>query len=75
MLRYSAPQGSFKYTARGLGIIANRVYKAFVVGGGTTHSATASTLPLLLNRLEADRIPYTLTAHPGKGYIVERIDE
>lgn len=39
--------------------------------GTSTHSASATTLPLVLERLEEARVPYSLFAHPGRGYFVQ----
>lgn len=40
---------------------------------GTTHSASAMTLPLIINRCEQEKIPYVLKAMPGAGYRIERM--
>lgn len=44
-------------------------------GGTSSHSARGDTLRLIVQRLEEARCPYTLTAIPGRGYIVEVPDQ
>jgi hypothetical protein len=41
-------------------------------GHSSRHSAQAITLPIIIiNELEARKIPYVLTAMPGEGYFIE----
>jgi len=40
-------------------------------GGMSNHTPAATTLKVLLSYLEDNLVPYTLTAIPGKGYVVE----
>ena len=47
-----------------------RTWAAFM-GGGTNHSARASTLPYIIRRCETEKIPYTLIAAPGMGYFIK----
>lgn len=51
-----------------------RVWKSFL-DGGTNHSANASTLPYIIRRCEAERIPYVLTAVPGTGYFLAHMKD
>lgn len=46
-----------------------RTWDAFM-NGGTNHSANASTLPYIIRRCEIQKLPYVLTAVPGKGYFI-----
>jgi len=39
---------------------------------GTTHSARAASLPLVIRRCEREGIPYVLFAVPGKGYFIRQ---
>lgn len=39
-------------------------------GGSTNHSARGMTLGLIIRRLEEERVPYTLEARPGFGYVL-----
>lgn len=45
------------------------------MGGGTSHSALAQTLPYVMQRCEEEGIPYRLTAQPGAGYYIEPIKD
>lgn len=47
-----------------------RAWDAFKARG-TSHSASASTLPYLLRRCEQEKVPYVLKAMPGQGYWLE----
>lgn len=39
-------------------------------GGHSRHGPRGTTLYILLQRLEAAGVPYTLDARPGRGYVV-----
>ncbi len=52
--------------------LEKRVWESFLKDGHTNHSASAMLLPVILNRCERERIPYTLKALPGAGYYIER---
>lgn len=51
------------------------VWRNFLKGGVTSHSAQAASLPHIVRRCEREKIPYRITAHPGQGYTIERIKE
>lgn len=51
-----------------------RVVDAFLKSDGSSHSAQGATLWALLDFLQGKKIPYLLTAHPGEGYYVQRLD-
>ncbi len=41
----------------------------------TNHSARGMTLSHLIQKCEETKTPYRLTAHPGKGYFLELIED
>lgn len=49
--------------------LAKRVYIAM----SAARERNASTLPYIIRRCELERIPYVLTAVPGKGYFVRHM--
>ena len=58
------------------GILRNRALRAEVrslieKGGVSSHSAMGLTLSQQLGTLERSKVPYTLKAMPGVGYVVE----
>ena len=40
---------------------------------GSNHSGQGMLLSLTINRCEAEKVPYRLTAYPGQGYFIEPI--
>lgn len=50
-----------------------RTVDSFLGSGASAHSSQGGTLWALLDYLQRKQISYKLTAHPGKGYYVERI--
>ena len=51
----------------------DRLWQTFYDGPGTTHSGNATLLSILINRAEEEKVPYRLTAYPGRTYHMERI--
>jgi hypothetical protein len=50
-----------------------RLWKEFL-RVGSNHSSHASFLPYIIRRCERECVPYRLTAYPGNGYFIERIE-
>lgn len=39
----------------------------------TSHSSSGTTIQIIIEYLEAEKISYQLTAHPGCGYMIQGI--
>lgn len=52
--------------------MGSQMWRAFMEGRLSTHSARASTLPYLIRRCERVGEPYVLTGVPGYGYSLIR---
>lgn len=53
--------------------IGAMLWKSFMAGTTSHHSAKASTLPYMIRRAEREGVPYLVEAHPGLGYTMRRV--
>lgn len=49
--------------------------RQFLKSGTLQHSALAMTLPYVINYCEKNKIQYTLTSAPGRGYFIRMIGD
>lgn len=51
------------------------IVDGFLKEGRSTHSRIHATLAYTIDYCEKNHIPYKLTAIPGRGYLIERINK